>query len=161
VITIGSFSKTFSLSGWRLGYLVAEPTFMQEALKVQDTMLVCAPVISQKAALGGLQEPVEIIAHRREILNQRRHFLMEHLVDIPQLSWHPTNGAYFAFVRVEGCNDSAMLAMDILDSVHVVTIPGSAFGRHGEGCLRLSYGSLELPELEEACKRLSRYFATA
>jgi aminotransferase len=161
VITIGSFSKTFSLSGWRVGYLVGEPDLIQEALKVQDSMLVCAPVISQKAALGGLQEPVEVIARRRETLRQRRHFVIERLAEIPQLSWRPTYGAYFAFVRVEGCSDSAKLAMEILDSVHMVTIPGSVFGHRGEGHLRLSYGSLELPELDEACKRLSLYFAAA
>jgi aspartate/methionine/tyrosine aminotransferase len=161
VITIGSFSKSFSLTGWRVGYLVSERNFIREALKAQDSMLVCAPVISQKAALGSLQEPVEVITWRREILNQRRQFLIERLDGIPQLTWRPTNGAYFAFVRVEGCTDSARLAMDILDSVHLVTIPGSVFGQHGEGYLRLSYGSLELPDLEEACKRLSRYFAAA
>jgi aminotransferase len=161
VITIGSFSKTFSLTGWRVGYLVAEPSFIQEALKVQDSMLVCAPVISQKAALGGLGEPVEEIARRREILGQRRQFLIERLAAIPRLTWHPTYGAYFAFVRVDECSDSAKLAKEILDSVHVVTIPGSLFGRHGEGYLRLSYGSLDLPDLDKACGRLSRYFAEA
>jgi len=161
VITIGSFSKTFSLTGWRVGYLVAEPGFIQEALKVQDSMLVCAPVISQKAALGALGKPVEEIARRREILNQRRRFLIERLAEIPQLTWHPTRGGYFAFVRVEGCSDSAKLALEILNTVHVVTIPGSLFGQHGEGYLRLSYGSVELEDLDEACRRLARYFIAA
>ncbi|MFX1355205.1 MAG: aminotransferase class I/II-fold pyridoxal phosphate-dependent enzyme, partial [Promethearchaeota archaeon] len=133
--------------------------FIQQALKVQDAMLVCAPIISQKAALGGLSEPLAEIARRREILDGRRRFLIERLAEIPRLTWHPTCGAYFAFVGVEDCSDSAQLAMAILDSVHVVTIPGSAFGRHGEGYLRLSYGSVELPDLDEACRRLSRYFA--
>lgn len=161
VITIGSFSKTFSMTGWRAGYLVAEPAFIREALKVHDAMLVCAPVISQKAALGGLQEPAGEIARRRELLNERRRFLIERLAGIPRLTWQPTLGAYFAFVRVEGCTDSAGLAMDILDTVHVVTVPGSVFGQSGEGYLRLSYGTVDIPELEEACQRLSRYFGAA
>jgi aminotransferase len=161
LITIGSFSKTFSMTGWRVGYLVAEPDFIQQALKVQDAMLVCAPVISQKAALGGLDQTIDEISQRREILGERRRFLFERLADIPRLTWRPTRGAYFAFVRVERCSDSAKLAVDILDSVHVLTIPGSAFGRHGEGYLRLSYGSVELPDLHEACKRMSRYFSEA
>lgn len=161
LITIGSFSKSFSLTGWRVGYLVAQPAFIEEALKVQDAMLVCAPVISQKAALGGLQEPGHTLSHRREILDQRRRLLIERLAEIPKLAWHPTRGAYFAFVRAEGCADSAELARDILDTVHVVTIPGSVFGRSGEGYLRLSYGSVETADLDEACSRLSRYFAAA
>lgn len=159
VITIGSFSKTFSMTGWRVGYLAAETAFIQQALKVQDAMLVCAPIISQKAALGGLSEPLGEIARRREILDGRRLFLIERLAEIPQLTWHPTYGGYFAFVRVEDCSDSTSLALDILDSVHVATIPGSAFGQHGEGYLRLSYGSVELPDLDEACRRLSRYLS--
>jgi len=160
VITIGSFSKSFSLTGWRVGYLVAEPDFIAEALKVQDAMLVCAPVMSQKAALGALGEDTEEIVRRREILGERRRLLIDLLNEIPNLTWHPTHGAYFAFVRVEGCNDSAELARDILDSVRVVTVPGSIFGANGEGYLRLSYGSVEVSDLEEACGRLAKYFET-
>jgi len=158
VITLGSFSKSFSMTGWRVGYVVAEPDFIGEALKVQDSMLVCAPVISQKAALGGLGEPAVEISRRREILDQRRRFLIQRLAQIPRLTWHPTRGAFYAFARVEGCTDSAALAEQILETVHVVTVPGSVFGRHGEGYLRLSYGSVELADLEEACDRLAQYF---
>ncbi len=160
VITIGSFSKSFSLTGWRVGYLLAETAFIEEALKVQDAMLVCAPVISQKAALGGLQEAGDALVHRREILDRRRRLLIDRLAGIPKLTWNPTRGAYFALVRAEGCTDSAQLARDILERVHVVTVPGSVFGRTGEGYLRLSYGSLDLDELDEACQRLAQHFAS-
>lgn len=159
VITIGSFSKTFSMTGWRVGFLVAESTFIEEALKVQDSMLICATVIAQKAALRALETPVEEIARRRDILNQRRRFLIERLAEIPQLRWTPTCGGFFAFVRNQGCSDSVQLAMEILDRVHVITIPGSAFGEQGQEYLRLSYGSVNLPDLDEACHRLSRFFA--
>jgi aminotransferase len=160
VITIGSFSKTFNMTGWRVGFLVAEPDFVREAMKVQDAMLICAPVIAQKAVLGVLQEIPQFLNQRLEILNQRRRFFIKRLTDIPQLSWHPTYGGFFALARVKGCEDSTQLAMDILDETHVVTIPGSAFGQYGEGFLRISYGSVDLPDLEEACNRLSHYFKT-
>lgn len=161
VITIGSFSKSFSMTGWRVGYLIAEPSFVQQALKIQDAMLVCAPVISQKAALGGLAEPSETIERRREILDQRRRSLIDRLSQIPQLTWRPNPGAFYAFVRADRCTDSVQLATHILETAHVVTAPGSVFGRTGEGHLRLSYGSVELADLEEACVRLARYFALA
>jgi aspartate aminotransferase len=161
LITIGSFSKSLSMTGWRVGYFIAEAPFIREALKVQDAMVVCAPVISQKAALGGLQRLGDEVAHRRDMLNERRLLLAERLDGIAQLAWQPTLGAYFAFVRVEGCSDSASLALDILDQVHVVTIPGRTFGRHGEGYLRLSYGTVDLATLQEACTRLGRYFTGA
>lgn len=160
VITIGTFSKTFSMTGWRVGFLLAEPDFIQEAMKVQDTMLICAPVIAQKAVLGILQQAPQFIEERLEILNQRRKFLIKRLADIPQLSWQATSGGFFAFTKVKDCGDSMQLALDILDKVHVVTIPGSAFGQSGEGYLRLSYGSVDISELEEACRRLSSYFET-
>lgn len=161
VINIGSFSKSFGMTGWRVGYLIADPALVEQAMKIQDTMLVCAPVISQKAALGALTEPVGTSARRQQLLDQRRRLLIERLAEISQLTWRPTRGAYYAFVQVENCTDSATLAMDILDGVHVVTIPGSAFGQHGEGHLRLSYGSVDLSLLGEACRRLSRYFEGA
>ena len=69
MIAIGSFSKTFSLSGWRVGYLVAEADFVAQAIKVQDCMLVCAPLISQRAALGALKTPLEELSRRRAIMS--------------------------------------------------------------------------------------------
>lgn len=159
VITIGSFSKSYSLTGWRIGFLAAGAAFVEQALKVQDTMVICAPVIAQKAALGALQEPPQFLAHRRERLNRRRLLLVEHLADIPALSWRPTRGAFFAFVGVAGCSDSFELSIRLLEEAHVATIPGSLFGRRGEGYLRLSYGSTEPGALQEACERLDRFFS--
>jgi len=158
VITIGSFSKTFSLAGWRVGYLLAEPDFVQQAIKVQDSMLVCAPVISQRAALGALKTPLGELARRRAVLSERRQLVAQYLAEIPRLHWHPTGGAYYAFVRVDGCTDAAALAWDLLERAHLAVAPGSIFGRNGEGFLRLSYGSVEEPQLKEACARLVRYF---
>lgn len=158
VITVGSFSKTFSLSGWRVGYLVAEADFVAQAIKVQDSMLVCAPLISQRAALGALSTPTEELARRRDFMSEQRHLLARRLAEIPSLRWHPTQGAYYAFVHVEDCTDSAALATDLLETVHVATVPGSVYGQNGEGYLRLSYGSVDGSELEEACVRLDRYF---
>jgi aminotransferase len=159
VITIGSFSKTFSLSGWRVGYLVAEADFVQQAIKVQDSMLVCAPLISQRAALGALSTPAEELARRRAVVSELNQLLARSLADIPRLQWHPTQGAYYAFVRVEDCTDSAALATDLLETAQVAAVPGSVYGHNGEGFLRLSYGSASKIELEEACARLSKYFA--
>lgn len=161
VITVGSFSKTFSLAGWRVGYLLAEPDFVRQAIKVQDSMLVCAPVISQRAALGALLTPKEELARHRNVLAERRQLLARRLAEIPRLRWHPTSGAYYALVGVEGCTDSVALAWDLLERTQVAVVPGSYFGQNGEGYLRLSYGSVEQSPLEEACGRLDRYFKTS
>lgn len=158
VITVGSFSKTFSLAGWRVGYLIAEADFVEQAIKVQDSMLVCAPVISQRAALGALHTPAEELTARSNALAERRQVLAQRLAEIPHLDWHPTNGAYYAFVRAEGCLDSSALAWDLLERIHLAVVPGRYFGQNGEGYLRLSYGSVESWQLEEACRRLAEYY---
>ena len=160
VITIGSFSKTFSLSGWRVGYLLAEAGFVAQAIKVQDSMLVCAPLISQRAALGALKTPLEELARRHAIMSEQRQLLARRLAEIRHLRWQPTRGAYYAFVRVEDNTDSAALATDLLETAHVAIVPGSVYGHNGEGFLRLSYGSVDRSDLEDACGRLASYFAS-
>ena len=99
------------------------------------------------------------LAVRRAAVDRRRQLLAASLAAIPALQWRPTEGAYLAFVRVAGCRDSLRLALQLLEQAHVVTIPGSLFGPSGEGYLRLSYGSIEEAELEEACGRLADFFA--
>jgi aspartate/methionine/tyrosine aminotransferase len=89
---------------------------------------------------------------------RRRRLVAERLAAIPTLSWSPTGGGFFAFARVAGCTDSTALANRLLDKAHVVTIPGAAFGRSGEGCLRLSFGSVSSEDLVEGLNRLEYLF---
>ncbi len=160
-ITIGSFSKSHGMSGWRVGYFLAHPAIVHEATKAQDAMVICAPVMSQKLALIVSRESTDELAARREAFRRRRDYLEQWAREIPALDWRGASGAYFAFVEVEGCADSDRLALEILNDTHVVLIPGVMFGKYGEGFLRFSYGSVEPPELEEACARLSEYFSTS
>jgi aminotransferase len=161
VLTTSSFSKTFGITGWRVGFLAGDATFIEETGKVQDSMVICAPTIGQKFVVAALSGGLDGVLRYREVLDARRRFLTERLARIPCLSWQPTAGSFFAFVRVAGCTDSTRLAHDILEKVHVGTIPGRVFGVYGEGYLRLAYGAVELPLLAEACDRLERYFAEA
>jgi aminotransferase len=91
-----------------------------------------------------------------ELLNRRRR-LSNALAPLATLSWTPTAGGFFAFVRVKGCTDSSELALRLLDEAQVVTIPGSSFGRSGEGCLRLSYGSVDTEALDTAIDRVIQF----
>jgi aspartate/methionine/tyrosine aminotransferase len=90
---------------------------------------------------------------------RRRQLVAERLAAIPNLQWAPTGGGFFAFVRVAGCLDSTALAERLLEDAHVVTIPGAAFGQSGEGCLRLSFGSVSGDDLIEGLDRLEDFFA--
>lgn len=159
VLVCGSFSKSFAMTGWRAGYLIAPPEVITEALKIQDAMIICAPVITQKAVLAAVAAEWDYPLQFMSELSARRRYVGDRLKEIPSLSWHPTEGGFFAFVRVAGCEDTERLAMDVLDRVHVVTIPGNFFGRSGHGFLRLSYGSVDIPALGKAFDRLQTFFS--
>lgn len=161
VVVVGTFSKCFGMMGWRVGYMLADADICGEAVKVQDAMIICAPVISQMAAEAAVRESWDYPRTFHGELLERRQALIDGLARIPQVAWRPPRGAFFGFVRVEGCTDSAALAASLLEEAHVVTIPGSAFGRSGEGCLRLSYGAASVEGIRAATARLARYFAAA
>lgn len=158
VVVLGTFSKAFGMMGWRVGFMVADRSVCAEAVKVQDAMIICAPVISQIAAEGAVRESWTYPSTFHAELMTRRQALIDGIGAIPRLHWTPTGGAFFGFVRVDGCSDSAGLADRLLEHAHVVTIPGAAFGRSGEGHLRLSYGRATVDALRDATARLGRYF---
>jgi len=159
VVVVGTFSKSFAMTGWRVGYLLAGRTVCAEAVKVQDAMIICAPVLSQRAAEAALRHAPDYPAHFMPELQARRELLREGLRAIPRLRWTPTDGGFFAFVHVEGCTDSARLASDLLEREYVVTLPGATFGNAGEGYLRLSYGAATQREISDALGRLGRFCA--
>src|SRR5262249_13909212 len=147
------------MTGWRVGYLLADRDVTEQAIKIQDAMVICAPVVSQIAAEAAIREAWEYPISFHHELAARRRVLVDGLRSIPRLHWTPTDGAFFAFVRVNGCIDSLRLSRDILERAHVITIPGASFGQAGEGFIRLSYGATGQDELGEALGRLARYFA--
>jgi aminotransferase len=154
VVVFGTFSKSFGMMGWRVGFMLADAGVCAEAVKIQDAMIICAPVISQMAVEGAVRDSWDYPSSFHPDLLERRQALIDGVAAIPRLHWTPTAAAFFGFVRVEGCTDSAALSVELLEQAHVVTIPGSAFGRSGEGHLRLSYGSASVDAVREAMTRM-------
>jgi aminotransferase len=159
VVVIGTFSKSFGMMGWRVGYLLADAAVCADAVKVQDAMIICAPVISQVAAEAAVRESWSYPASFHEEMRNRRRVLADGLAAIPAIEWVPTRGGLFAFARVAGCADSTRLAEQLIERAHLVTIPGAAFGASGEGFLRLSYGYASAADLAEAVRRLHGFLA--
>jgi aspartate/methionine/tyrosine aminotransferase len=159
VAVVGTFSKSFAMMGWRVGFVLADRAVCEQATKIQDAMIICAPMISQIVAEGAARDEwyYPRLFHREFV--RRRQLVAERIAAIPRLEWTPTAGGFFAFARVSGCRDSARLAERLLDEAHVVTLPGIAFGQSGEGCLRLSFGSVSGEALIEGLDRLEDYFA--
>ena len=159
VLMVSSFSKSFAFTGWRVGYLIAPAAIIAQAIKIQDAMVICAPVIAQEAVLGAVQHAWTYPRSFLPTFTERRAVLRNALQRSDRLQWHETGGGFFAFVRVIGCTDSEKLAMTLIEQAHVVTIPGNYFGKVGEGFLRLSYGAVDVASLEKAVQRLMTFLS--
>ena len=156
-VVVGTFSKSFAMMGWRVGFLLADAAVCAEATKIQDAMIICAPVVSQIAAEAAVREDWDYAASFHPELVRRQRRFGDALEAIPGVRWTPTGAGFFAFATIDGVTDSAALASTLLEEAHVVTLPGAAFGRSGEGCLRLSYGSAPPDALDEAIERLQAW----
>jgi aspartate/methionine/tyrosine aminotransferase len=157
VIVVGSFSKSYAITGWRCGYLLADRTVIDQALKIQDCMVICAPVPVQRAMAAVLQAEPNYTARWLPELKARRDALVSTLTRMD--GFHPVapGGGFFVMVRVDGCTDSRAFATDLVEAQQIVTIPGRFFGQAGEGYLRLSYGAAPVERLREACGRLEKH----
>ena len=158
VITLGSFSKDFGMSGWRLGFVVGPKEFTSEFLKVQDTVTICAPTAAQLLALEVLKSGLDFIEDELRRLGLLRDLAYLRASEIDALQLERTRGTFYMFPKIRGCEDSKRLVMDILKTTHMLVLPGSVFGNAGEGHLRLSIGPLTPEAVDEAFDRLARFF---
>jgi aminotransferase len=165
LIACYSFSKIYCMTGWRVGYMVASDRMIDQVLKVHDAFAICAPTISQYAALAALRatngkdgegdkfirELVSALASRREITCSRLNKL-SHL-----FSYEKPRGTYYVFPRIGLPGLSSVdLSLKLLYEARVITVPGSGFGPTGEGHIRLSFGAAER-ELEKAFDRIEEW----
>ena len=158
VITINSFSKSYAMTGWRIGYVVAPAQVREQMTLLQESMgssVTAACQVAACEAITGPQEPVEKMRRQYE---RRRDILVEGLNRVQGFSCIKPGGAFYVFPNVKSFGVSSQeLAVKILDRVQVLTTPGSAFGDSGEGYLRFSYASSE-ETIREGLERLKRMF---
>ncbi|MBE0525403.1 MAG: pyridoxal phosphate-dependent aminotransferase [Candidatus Thorarchaeota archaeon] len=160
VVIIGSFSKDFGMSGWRVGYVAGPKAFIDEFLKVQDTVTICAPTAGQLLALDILKNGLDSIEQEIERLNLLRNLAYLRISEIDQLEMSRTSGTFYMFPKVKGCTDARALVMDILQSTGTLVLPGVIFGAAGEGHIRISIGPLTPEAVDEAFDRLGKYFGS-
>jgi aspartate aminotransferase/aminotransferase len=139
----GSLSKTYAMTGWRIGYLAAPAELIGAAVRVQQNVLLSVCSFAQAGAVAALNGPQGCVDEMVAEFNRRREIILAGIAQAPGLDC-PTipRGAFYVFVNhhVAGL-DSAKLADDILDHAGVAVIPGTAFGQKGEGFLRISYAT--------------------
>ena len=137
VITINAVSKTYAMTGWRIGYAAARKEYIEQMLKVHQYIQACACSIAQKAALAAIEGPQECVTGMRESFRARRDILMDGFASMGIKCVKP-QGAFYAFPEVE--DEDA--AQKLLKS-GVIVVPGTAFGEHGKGHIRISYATSE------------------
>jgi aspartate/methionine/tyrosine aminotransferase len=157
-ITVNSFSKTFAMCGWRIGYVVASKRLIDELIKLQQFTVVNAPSISQMACVEGLRNPEtkKFVEEMVREYDRRRRYMVERINKIPGFRAKMPKGAFYVFANVKELGLKSMdLAEYILKEVAVATVPGSAFGPSGEGYLRFCYAT-SLKNIEEGLNRVER-----
>lgn len=137
-VTINATSKSYAMTGWRLGYAAAPHNITEQMLKVHQYIQACANSIAQKAAVAALNGPQDCVAEMRESFRRRRDLMMNGLKQIGINCVEP-QGAFYMFPEV----DNPMEAVQKLLQRGVITVPGTSFGQNGEGHIRLSYAICE------------------
>jgi aspartate/methionine/tyrosine aminotransferase len=157
IVVLGSFSKTFALAAWRIGYMYGPEDFIEESIKVQDTVVVCAPVPSQMALMGALQDIEVFIEPTLIELKRRMEALLAVLESSRILQPVIPDGGTFVLARIAASLTSFELCKDLVKKTGIVSVPGSAFGRYGEGYVRFSFGNQPVSRILEAGERLHRF----
>lgn len=139
-ITINSFSKTYAMTGWRLGYNLAPPDLTEAMAKVAQQFSRSAATFIQHAGVAALEQSQEKATQMVEIFSRRRMLITDLLHDFGFANFHPPEGTFFVFMDVGNFGqDSQSIADYLLESAGVVTIPGNVYGPGGQGYLRLSF----------------------
>jgi aminotransferase len=160
VISCFTFTKTYAMTGWRVGYVHAHQELIPQITKAHIPFAICAPVVSQYAALAALRGTQECITEFREHYLAARNTMCRRLDDLDDIfEYKKPKGSYLMFPRViiEGGKDSAAFCKDLLQKARVSTTPGVAFGPTGEQHVRMSFCVPE-EEIHKAFDRMESYF---
>jgi len=156
VLVAQSFSKTYCMTGWRLGWLVVRRDVGERAAQLNEFVVSHAASFIQRAAQTALREGEAEVLRLLERLKANRDFCLDALRQMPGLSVPSPDGAFYLFPRIAGLTDSLAFCKRLLTEIKVGLAPGMAFGVGGEGSVRLCYAS-DRPLLEEAMERLARF----
>ena len=152
-IIVNSFSKTYAMTGWRIGYLACRSDIASRILKVKGTVNVCASSISQKAAIEALRNSSGHVKMMLAEYAKRREFILEALSKLPKIRLVTPKGAFYIFPDISQIEkDSLKFTMWLLEKAHVVVSPGVAFGMNGY--IRISYAS-SMENLKNAMDRIA------
>ncbi|MCX6049997.1 MAG: pyridoxal phosphate-dependent aminotransferase [Chloroflexi bacterium] len=156
VIAVQSFSKSYCMTGWRLGWAVARRDLIKKATPLNEFIISHAPTFIQKAGEVALQQGEDDVAARAELFQERMMFCYHALSAVKAITVPKPEGAFYLFPRIDGVEDSFAFALKLLKTTKVSVAPGVAFGVGGENSIRICCAS-DLAILEPAMDRLCRF----
>jgi len=157
-LMVNGFSKIYAMPGWRLGYVIAPPSFMGVMETLAVNLFSCTATFTQKAGVVAISDRDNVV-HMREEYQARRDYLVDALNAIPNVTCRVPGGAFYVFPNVSAFGKTSQEIADyLLEETGVAVLPGTAFGAHGEGYLRLSYATSRA-DLEEAVRRIRKGLA--
>ena len=160
-IILDGFSKTYAMTGWRLGYGVANKELIKAITKIITNSDSCVATFTQIAGIEALKGPQDEVEKMRKMYEERRNIVINGLNEIPGVSCKMPKGAFYAFANIKSFGKTSKeLADYLLNNAGVATLPGTAFGKYGEGYIRLSYATSKeniregLNRIKEALSKL-------
>jgi len=155
-ILIGGFSKSYAMTGWRIGYVAASRQFIQPMTKIHQYTMLCCPTMAQMAAIEALKRGESEVERMVQEYDRRRRIMLKRLNEIG-LPCFESKGAFYAFPSIKTTGmTSEEFAEKLLKEEKVAVVPGSAFGQCGEGFVRCCYAT-SLANIEEALERMGRF----
>jgi aminotransferase len=155
-VLLGGFSKTYAMTGWRLGWVAAPAAIAEALMKVHQYVMMSAPTAAQYAGLAALEQGESFIAEMVGEYDRRRRLIVDGFRAIGLPTFEP-GGAFYAFPDITGTGlDSVTFSEKLLAEERVAVVPGSAFGAHGEGHVRACYAS-SYTDIERALERMGRF----
>lgn len=160
IVIINSFSKQFAMTGWRVGYVVAEEEFIKTVVKFQQNIAVCVATPNQYAAIEAMTKADSYSEGIKEVFTKRRKILIQELEKINRINYQVPQGTFYVFIDIsETGMDSKTFCFSLLEKEHVAVIPGIAFGEAFDCYIRLAF-TLNEDKIVEGIKRIKRYIDT-
>ena len=155
-VLINGFSKAYARTGWRLGYACAPKEILSQMLKIHQFAIMCAPTTSQYAAVEAMKNGDADVVQMRDQYNERRRYLLHRLKNMGLKCFEPF-GAFYIFPSIKEFGmTSDEFATELLNSKKVAVVPGTAFGKSGEGFVRISY-AYSIDDLKTALGRIEEF----
>ena len=155
-VTVNGFSKSFAMTGWRLGYVCAPAPLTEQIVKMHQFAIMCAPTTAQYAGIVALRDCMEVVSSMRDEYDMRRRFIVDGFNHMGLHCFEP-RGAFYVFPSIESTGlSSDDFCEQLIRKKRVAVIPGTAFGPGGEGHIRVSY-SYSLKHIREALGRIGEF----